>query len=75
MLINFSPVNPIKALYWSAVINGVAAVPIMTMMMLMTANKRVMGDFPISGGLRVIGWCATAAMAIAVAAMVAGMGR
>jgi Mn2+/Fe2+ NRAMP family transporter len=75
VLINFSPVSPIKALYWSAVINGVAAVPIMAMMMHMTANKRVMGDFPISDGLRIVGWGATAVMAMAVAAMLAGLGR
>jgi Mn2+/Fe2+ NRAMP family transporter len=75
VLINFSPVSPIKALYWSAVINGVAAVPIMAMMMHMTANKRVMGDFRISDGLRMVGWCATAVMALAVAAMIAGLGR
>jgi NRAMP (natural resistance-associated macrophage protein)-like metal ion transporter len=75
VLINFSPVSPIKALYWSAVINGVAAVPIMAMMMHMTANKRVMGDFPVSDGLRVVGWGATAVMAVAVAAMLVGMGR
>ena len=75
VLINFSPVSPIKALYWSAVINGVAAVPIMTMMMHMTANKRVMGDFPVSDGLRIVGWCSTAVMAAAVAGMLVGMGR
>jgi Mn2+/Fe2+ NRAMP family transporter len=75
VLINFSPVSPIKALYWSAVINGVAAVPIMTMMMHMTANKRVMGDFPVSDGLRIVGWCATAVMAAAVAGMLVGIGR
>jgi NRAMP (natural resistance-associated macrophage protein)-like metal ion transporter len=74
VLINFSPVSPIKALYWSAVINGVVAVPIMAMMMHMTANKRVMGDFPVSDGLRIVGWCATGVMALAVAGMVAGMG-
>ena len=75
VLINASPINPIKALYWSAVINGVAAVPIMAMMMHMTANKRVMGDFPVSDGLRIVGWCATAVMAAAVAAMLVGIGR
>ena len=73
VLINFSPVSPIKALYWSAVINGVAAVPIMAMMMHMTANQRVMGKFPVSDGLRVVGWCATAVMAAAVAGMFVGM--
>jgi Mn2+/Fe2+ NRAMP family transporter len=75
VLINFSPVSPIKALFWTAVINGVAAVPIMAMMMHMTANKRVMGDFPVSDGLRIVGWCATAVMAAAVVAMLAGIGR
>ena len=75
VLINFSPVSPIKALYWSAVINGVVAVPIMAMMMHMTANKRMMGGFRVSDGLRIVGWCATAVMAVAVAAMIAGMGR
>jgi Mn2+/Fe2+ NRAMP family transporter len=73
VLINFSPVSPIKALYWSAVINGVVAVPIMAMMMHMTANRRLMGDFPVSDGLRIVGWCATAVMAAAVAGMIAGM--
>jgi Mn2+/Fe2+ NRAMP family transporter len=47
----------------------------MAMMMHMTANKRVMGDFPVSDGLRAVGWCATAVMAMAVAAMLAGLGR
>jgi NRAMP (natural resistance-associated macrophage protein)-like metal ion transporter len=75
VLINFSPISPIKALYWSAVINGVAAVPIMAMMMHMTANKRVMGNFPVADGLRTVGWCATAAMAAAVVGMLVGIGR
>jgi hypothetical protein len=39
--INFSPLNPIKALYWSAVINGVVAVPVMIAMMHMTGNRMV----------------------------------
>ena len=43
------------------------------MMMHMTANKRVMGDFRVGDGLRVVGWCATAVMAAAVAGMIAGM--
>ena len=75
VLINVSPVTPIKALYWSAVINGVAAAPIMAMMMHMTANRKMMGKFPVSDGLRAVGWCATAVMAIAVVAMLAGMLR
>jgi NRAMP (natural resistance-associated macrophage protein)-like metal ion transporter len=63
VIINFSPLNPIKALYWCAVINGVVAVPVMVIMMLMSSNKKVMGKFNVSGGLRVMGWIATAVMA------------
>ena len=62
-LLNFTPINPIKALYWSAVINGVVAVPVMVMMMLMARNRKVMGDFTISRGLTGFGWLATLVMA------------
>jgi len=68
-MINFSPINPIKALYWSAVVNGVVAVPVMAMMMLITANPRVMGKMTITGPLRTIGWLATFVMAAAVVGM------
>ena len=71
--INFSPVNPIKALYWSAVINGVVAVPVMMTMMHMTHNPRIMGEFPVSDGLRLVGWIATAVMALAALIMVVTM--
>jgi Mn2+/Fe2+ NRAMP family transporter len=69
VLINFSPLNPIKALYWSAVINGVVAVPVMVIMMRMTANRSIMGKFVITGPLHVIGWLATGVMAAAVVGM------
>jgi NRAMP (natural resistance-associated macrophage protein)-like metal ion transporter len=67
--LNFSPINPIKALYWSAVINGVVAVPIMIAMMHITGNPKIMGKFPIHDGLRWIGWMATAVMAVAAIVM------
>jgi NRAMP (natural resistance-associated macrophage protein)-like metal ion transporter len=67
--LNFSPINPIKALYWSAVINGVVAVPVMITMMHMTANPKVMGKFPVHDGLGLIGWMATVVMATAAIAM------
>jgi Mn2+/Fe2+ NRAMP family transporter len=66
----FSPLDPIKALFWSAVLNGVVAAPVMVMMMLMTSKKTIMGPFAIRGTLRLTGWIATAAMAAASAAMV-----
>jgi len=68
--INFTPINPISALYWSAVVNGVAAVPIMILLMLMTARRKVMGEFKIGYGLKVLGWVATIAMLSSVVGMV-----
>ena len=62
-------VDPIKALYWTAVINGVVAVPV-TVMMLMTAQPRIMGKFVISGWLRWLGWASTLAMAACVTGMI-----
>jgi Mn2+/Fe2+ NRAMP family transporter len=67
----FSPINPIKALFWSAVINGVIAVPIMVVMMLLAEDKKVMGDFTVTRRLKVFGWLATGTMAAAVVAMLA----
>jgi Mn2+/Fe2+ NRAMP family transporter len=70
--ITFSPIDPIKALYWTAVINGIVAVPLMIVMMLMTANPRVMGRFTIRGWLRGLGWLSTAAMLVTVVGMFVG---
>jgi NRAMP (natural resistance-associated macrophage protein)-like metal ion transporter len=69
MVMNFSSIDAIKALYWSAVLNGVVAVPVMTTMMLMAARSDIMGRFAIGGALKWIGWIATAVMAAAVIAM------
>ena len=52
VLMVFSPLDPIKALFWSAVINGVVAVPVMAMMMLITSNKKIMGKFTVVGAPR-----------------------
>jgi Mn2+/Fe2+ NRAMP family transporter len=68
-IICFSPLDPIRALFWSAVTNGVVAVPVMVMMMLMTSNKSVMGKFVVTGMLRWVGWIATLAMGAAAAGM------
>jgi NRAMP (natural resistance-associated macrophage protein)-like metal ion transporter len=69
-LLNFTPVNPIKALYWSAVLNGLVAVPVMIIMMLLSSDTRVMGTFGISGTLRAVGWIATLVMAAAAVVLV-----
>lgn len=68
--LNFTSIDPIKALFWSAVINGVIAVPIMAVMMLLAARPDVMGQFVVSTRLRILGWIATGVMALAVLGMV-----
>jgi NRAMP (natural resistance-associated macrophage protein)-like metal ion transporter len=73
--VNFTRLDPIKALFWSAVINGVAAVPIMAMIMLMASSSEVMGQFAIGPWLKTVGWLATAAMALAAAGMLATWGQ
>lgn len=67
--LGFSHIDPIKALYWAAVINGVISVPIMFTMMRMVANPKLMGGFVATKRLAVLGWLATAVMAVAVAVM------
>src|SRR5438445_2846609 len=69
--INFVHVDPIKALFWSAVINGVVAVPLMVVMMIMTMQPKVMGQFTLPRPLWAIGWLSTAAMAFAVVTLFA----
>ncbi|HVB90253.1 MAG TPA: divalent metal cation transporter [Beijerinckiaceae bacterium] len=68
---NFAPIDPIRALYWSAVINGVTAAPIMVVMMLLVTRRGVMGEFVARGWLVWLGWAGAAAMAACAAGMVA----
>lgn len=67
--LNFTPLDPIKALYWSAVINGMLAPPVMALMMLLVRKKAVMGSIRIEGWLYWLGWLATAVMALSIAGM------
>jgi len=71
--LNFTPMDPIKALYWSAVVNGVLAVPVMVLLMFMARRKDVMGKFVVGGTLYWLGWLSTAAMFLSVLAMGVGM--
>lgn len=68
--INFSGMNPIKALYYSAIINGLAAVPIIVIMMLIAADTKVMGQFKVGGWLGYLGWATAIVMALASIAMI-----
>jgi NRAMP (natural resistance-associated macrophage protein)-like metal ion transporter len=67
--LNFTPLDPIKALFWSAVINGVVAVPVMVLIMFMASKRKVMGQFVLSRGMKFMGWLATIAMATATVSM------
>ena len=69
--INFIGLDPIKALFWSAVINGVVAVPLMVIIMLMARRPDVMGRFVLPRALWAMGWLCTGTMAVVVAIMFA----
>ena len=73
--LDFTSINPIKALFWSAVINGVAAVPIMFVMMLMTANPKLTGTLRLPLPQKIVGWAATAVMFGVAAGMIATWGN
>jgi NRAMP (natural resistance-associated macrophage protein)-like metal ion transporter len=74
-VVNFTALDPIKALFWSAVINGVAAVPIMVMIMLMASRRVVMGQFTLTPWLTILGWLASGVMAAAAVGMFATWGN
>lgn len=71
ILINFVDLDPIKALFWSAVLNGVVAVPLMVVIMIMAMQPKVMGRFVLPRPLWALGWLCTGVMAVAVAIMFA----
>ncbi len=71
ILFNFVGLDPVKALFWSAVINGVVAVPLMVVIMIMAMAPRVMGPFVLPRWLSVLGWLCTAVMTVSVAIMFA----
>jgi NRAMP (natural resistance-associated macrophage protein)-like metal ion transporter len=60
--LNFTALDPVKALYWSAVVNGVLSAPVMTVVMLIASNGRIMGRLTLSRPLQVFGWLATLIM-------------
>jgi Mn2+/Fe2+ NRAMP family transporter len=67
--VDYSGIDPIKALFWSAVINGVIAVPIMAAMMIVVQRRDELGRFVAPTSIRWLGWGATAVMAAAAVAM------
>ncbi len=73
--LNFVGLNPIRALFWSAVLNGVVAAPLMVVTMLMSDNPKVMGQFTLPKPLKAVGWIATIVMLMASISLFATLGR
>ncbi len=69
LAIQYSPISPMKALFWSAVINGVVAVPLMVVIIILASKKSVMGDFTVSRPIVILGCVATAVMGAAAVRM------
>jgi Mn2+/Fe2+ NRAMP family transporter len=69
LVIQYSPISPMKALFWSAVINGVVAVPLMAVIILLVCNKSVRGRFTASRPIVILGWIGTAVMGLAAVRM------
>ncbi len=76
LALDFTSINPIKALFWTAVINGVVSVPVMVMMMFMASDPKIMSEkFTLKPGLKIMGWLATAVMITAVIGVIATWGK
>ena len=69
LVIQYTPISPMKALFWSAVINGVIAVPLMVVIILLVSKKSVMGKFTASRPIIILGWIAVAVMGAAAIVM------
>jgi len=62
LALNFAHIDPVKALFWSAVLNGLIAGPLMAIIMMIASSRRVMGRFALTPYLRISGWLATLVM-------------
>jgi Mn2+/Fe2+ NRAMP family transporter len=60
--LNFMHIDPVKALFWAAILNVVIAAPLMAIIMVLASSKKVMGQFVISQRLKAMGWLATSVM-------------
>jgi NRAMP (natural resistance-associated macrophage protein)-like metal ion transporter len=73
--LNFIGISPITALFWTAILNGFLAPVLLVVIMLVSNNKKIMGDRTNGVGLNVLGWATTAAMAVAAIALVVTWGK
>jgi NRAMP (natural resistance-associated macrophage protein)-like metal ion transporter len=75
LALNFTKLDPIKALVWAAIINGVTAAPVMCFTMLLASRRKVMGEFTLPFYLKILGWSGTAIMALAAVGMLLTSGK
>ena len=75
LVLNFTKLDPIKALVWAAIINGITAAPVMCFMMLLASRSKVMGKLTLPFYLKILGWLATAIMALAAIGMFLTSGK
>lgn len=68
--LNFFHINPIKALYWDAFINGIISIPLLVVIMMVGNNKGIMGKETHPGWVKIFGWAAVAIMTLAIAIMI-----
>jgi Mn2+/Fe2+ NRAMP family transporter len=64
-MLNVASVNPVRALVWAALVNGVVAAPVMVLLVLMSSRTEIMGEFKISSASRAVAWLATGTMVVA----------
>jgi Mn2+/Fe2+ NRAMP family transporter len=69
LVIQYSPITPMNALFWSAVFNGLLAVPLLVVILLLAASSKVMGAYTIGKTAACIGWATVALMAVAAVMM------
>ncbi|WP_321915678.1 MULTISPECIES: divalent metal cation transporter [unclassified Paraburkholderia] len=69
LALQYSPISPMRALFWSAVINGMVAVPLMVVVIVLVSKRTVMGPFTASRPVLALGWAATAVMGVAALSM------
>ncbi|HWF75559.1 MAG TPA: divalent metal cation transporter [Caulobacteraceae bacterium] len=69
LVLQYTPIDPMKALFWSAVINGVVAVPLMAVIVLLASKRSLMGDYVAGRPLRVLGWIGVGVMGFAALGM------
>jgi NRAMP (natural resistance-associated macrophage protein)-like metal ion transporter len=75
LILNFAKFDPIKALVWAAIINGITAAPVMCFMMLLASRSKVMGKLTLPFYLKILGWLATTIMALAAIGVVLTSGK